>query len=197
MHIEVLLPEKTFKRLQELAVPFEDTPASVVERLLDFHDEHQRLLPRQQSESSEASTAGQDNLDPSRPPDLAHTRIQRATFADKTARNWNELVRVSHEEAVGSAGGPKALCRLSKSNATPGRQSDKGFHYLASIDVSVQNVDANMAWKNALHLAQTSQVSIQVQFEWRDKEAAAYPGQAGVLEWSPELNEDDHSETTN
>ena len=158
MHIEVLLPEKTFKRLQELAVPFEDTPASVVERLLDFHDEHQRLMPRQQSESSEASTAGQDNLDPSRPPDLAHTRIQRATFADKTARNWNELVRVSHEEAVGSAGGPEALCRLSKSNATAGRQSDKGFHYLASIDVSVQNVDANMAWKNALHLAQTSQV---------------------------------------
>ena len=36
----IRIPEKTFARLQYLAVPFTDTPASVIERLLDFHDEH-------------------------------------------------------------------------------------------------------------------------------------------------------------
>ena len=36
------LPDATFKRLQKLAVPFVDTPASVIERLLDFYESHQK-----------------------------------------------------------------------------------------------------------------------------------------------------------
>jgi hypothetical protein len=39
------VPEDTFKRLQALAEPFSDTPASVIERLLDAHDQSPRALP--------------------------------------------------------------------------------------------------------------------------------------------------------
>ena len=34
----VRIPETIYQRLQKLAVPLEDTPASVIEKLLDFHE---------------------------------------------------------------------------------------------------------------------------------------------------------------
>jgi hypothetical protein len=36
----VRISETSFQRLQKLAVPLEDTPSSVIERLLDFYDSH-------------------------------------------------------------------------------------------------------------------------------------------------------------
>ena len=37
----IRISESIFRRLQGLAVPLEDTPASVIERLLDFYDSHE------------------------------------------------------------------------------------------------------------------------------------------------------------
>ena len=37
----IRISEAIFRRLQKLAIPLEDTPASVIQRLLDFHDSHQ------------------------------------------------------------------------------------------------------------------------------------------------------------
>ena len=37
----IRIPESVFQRLQQLAVPLVDTPASVIARLLDFHDSQQ------------------------------------------------------------------------------------------------------------------------------------------------------------
>lgn len=36
----VRISDNCYERLQALAVPFTDTPAAVIERLLDFHDQH-------------------------------------------------------------------------------------------------------------------------------------------------------------
>lgn len=36
----VRIPEKTYSRLKSLAEPFTDTPATVIERLLDFHEKY-------------------------------------------------------------------------------------------------------------------------------------------------------------
>lgn len=40
MNYSIQLPASVFRRLQVLAVPFEDTPVSVIERLLDHYEEH-------------------------------------------------------------------------------------------------------------------------------------------------------------
>ena len=38
----VRIPENTYSRLQSLAEPFTDTPATVIKRLLDFHDKYKK-----------------------------------------------------------------------------------------------------------------------------------------------------------
>jgi hypothetical protein len=53
------------------------------------------------------------------------------------------------------------------------------------MNISIQNVDANLAWRNALNLARRLSVSISVTFEWRHKSGAAHPGKQGSLVWSP------------
>ena len=70
-------------------------------------------------------------------------------------------------------------------NMVNGKKTDSGFRYLSDINVSIQAVDANLAWRNAAHLAQKLGVPIRVEFEWRDKPKAAFPGKRGQLEWTP------------
>ena len=82
-----------------------------------------------------------------------------------------------------------ALRRMSKSNMIVGRATSpdekKGYRYVAEINVSIQNVDAEHAWSNTLRLAETLKVQLEVDFEWMQKQEAAYPGQTGRLSWSP------------
>lgn len=42
---------------------------------------------------------------------------------------------------------------MTQSNIANGRRADRGFHYLSDINISIQNVDANLAWRNTLSLA--------------------------------------------
>lgn len=52
----VRIPENTYSRLKSLAEPFTDTPAIVIERLLDFHDKYTK------NEISRDNSRTNDNL---------------------------------------------------------------------------------------------------------------------------------------
>jgi hypothetical protein len=45
-------------------------------------------------------------------------------------------------------------------------------------------MEANRAWENALALAKKLNCEIRVDFHWRQNDAAAHPGQAGLLHWA-------------
>lgn len=42
----IRIPDELFHRLQKLATPFEDTPATVIERLLDFYSAQEASTPK-------------------------------------------------------------------------------------------------------------------------------------------------------
>ncbi len=67
-----------------------------------------------------------------------------------------------------------------------GRYEENGYVYLPEADLSIQGVDANLAWDHSLGLARALDIKIQLRFEWRHKEGAARPGETAVLEWSPQ-----------
>ncbi|RLE48733.1 MAG: hypothetical protein DRJ18_01335 [Candidatus Methanomethylicota archaeon] len=187
MSTVIRIPEPIFIRLQALAKPFVDTPASVIGRLLDFYEAH---TGTQASSSTHAHTpTGVPNnllqLDPDNPIDLHHTRVIEARFGDTAVSNWNKLVYVAHRFAGAKTGSVEELCGVSISNIARGRRTDSGFHYFPDIDISIQNVDANAAWRNTLHLARKLDIPVRVVFEWRNKDRAANPGKKGVLEWKP------------
>lgn len=54
----IRISENTFQRLQRVAVPLEDTPASVIERLLDFYDsEGEFMVQRENNVACQSASA--------------------------------------------------------------------------------------------------------------------------------------------
>ena len=174
------------QRLKMLAEPFVDTPDTVVTRLLDHFDRTQVPPPS----TGQRQTEGPPSLplqryDPLSPPGLTHTKVLSAIVDGRSAANWNDLVDQAHLAAMRRVNDANSLWTLSKSQTHKGRRTDRGYHYLEDIDMSIQAIDANYAWRNALHLARELGFSIRVEFMWREKPRAANPGMRGALEWSP------------
>lgn len=179
----IRIPDPVFERLQSIAKPFVDTPASVIERLLDFY---QGGGTQPQPPKVGDSRAVLTDFDPEAPPDLRHARVLYAEVGGEKAAGWNELVQLAHRHAaVELKGNLDALKSATLSNMSVGRRSDSGFHYVGDPNISIQNVEANNAWRNTLHLAKRFNFETSVVFEWADKKGAALPGKQGRLSWNP------------
>ncbi len=179
------LSDATFTKLQKIARPFVDTLESVIAALAD--DE----LKRRAIAGSSDPAAGGDRvvrLEPDRHDSLTHARLLSASVDGRALHRpkWNSLLDHLHVLAGQRLGSFDAVERVSGANIKDGRYEENGFHYLPDADISVQGVDANLAWDHSLGLARHLRVPIQVRFEWRHKEGAARPGQVGILEWSPQ-----------
>lgn len=178
----IRLSDATYRRLQAHAEPFVDTPVSVIERILD---EYEGMRGTAQTIGMERNTW--HVLDPDTPGNLHHTRVTHARVdgVDVRRPNWNGIVHVVHQLASQKGVSLDALRKITLSNVVKGEENERGFHYLPEIDISVQSVDANMAWRNALHLAKRIGVPLEVSFEWYTKEGAAHPGEKGTIAWKP------------
>ena len=186
MSIHLEIPEPLFTRIQKHAIPFVDlTPVSVLERWAD----HFEGKPVPKNGHSPVTSAAPEpvgkKFNPLSPPDLMHTRC-RGTFGTIPFRKWNDLLRIAHAEAFAKAGSFEALKAITHAQIRNGDHSgDSGYHFLPKTGISVQGVDANHAWIYALPLAQYLKTPIRVSFEWRHNDKAAFPGETGILEWSP------------
>lgn len=177
----VRIPDELFERLQVHAKPFVDSPASVIERLLDFYE-----TKKKGDRAPIAKRSGQTRqFDANKAPDLTHAKLLTAEFDGESAARWNDLVDVAHRHAMARLKTYDALQAATLSNISKGQRSDSGFHYLPDIDASIQGIDAVIAWRNTLHLAKRIGVPVRVEFEWRNKPGALHPGKRGTMEWTP------------
>ena len=176
----IRINDSIYERLRALATPFDDTPATVIERLLDFYDSKNELPTKR---VKEPPVIYPDIYPEDNPPSLTHTHIISASFAGRSATGWNELVHMAHQVAMERLKSFHAVRSASLSNIVEGVRTDSGFHFLADANLSIQNVDANKAWQNSLHLAKKLAVEINAVFEWAEKEGAAHPGKQGQLYW--------------
>jgi hypothetical protein len=173
------ISESIYTRLQAIAIPLEDTPISVIERLLGEH-EYQK---DNHISSREASFIC---LNPRQPASLTHTRVTKAIInsVQLTKPDWNKITNLAHEIAVEIHGlSPELLHRTSLSNTDRRNISERGFKYLEKARISVQGINANLAWRNAFHLFEKLDIPVDIHFEWYDKKEAAYPGKKGRLTW--------------
>ncbi|WP_228061800.1 T4SS efffector SepA family protein [[Phormidium] sp. LEGE 05292] len=176
----VRIPDPLYKRLQAIAVPFEDTPITVIERLLNDYEARNQTQQISQTDNYKI-------LNPHTPSNLQHTRVIQATIDNKEIRqpNWNKIVNAAHELAVRRGMSVDELRKQTLSHVVKGEKSDCGFRYIPEANISVQGVDANLAWRNTFHLVEKLKVSIEIYIEWRNKEEAAFPGEKGKLIWMP------------
>jgi hypothetical protein len=183
MAIQLEIPETLYKRLQKHAVPFVDTPLSVIEKWADHFETAQNGNAALTAELPTVEY-GAKKLDPLHPPDLFHTRA-RGTFGGTAFSNWNDLLRIAHVAAFKKAGSFDALRNITHAQIRNGSHSDSGFKFVPEIGISLQGVDANHAWQYALRLAKFLGFAVSAVIEWRHNPKAAHPGSAGILEFVP------------
>jgi hypothetical protein len=102
-------------------------------------------------------------------PNLKHTQVLEASFGSRIARNWNDLLRQAHREAMQRLESFEAVEELTKSNIVKGKRTSAGYTYLPDVDFSIQGVYSNRAWADAEHLARELDVPMRVIAERRKR----------------------------
>ena len=174
---QIEIQSSTFERLQQHAIPLLDTPDAVINRALDALEHREEFV---------TTTGVEHKIDPRSLPDLTHTKILNASLEGKhiTRVNWNRLVGRILILAMKQFEDFDQLRKNCLVNVVQGCKTDKGFHYLAEIDVSIQGMRANDACEMLVKTAQLFGFELEVIFMWRPKEGAAHPGGQACLKVS-------------
>lgn len=169
-----------FERLQKLATPFVDTPASVISRLLDEHystDDNGIEKP-----VTNMAIYHSENL-----PSLRHTRVKSGRMNGKMPKKnqWNSLVELALQEAslmgkidLNSLQNLKSECNL---NVAKGQKTDQGYAFIPELDISYQRVSAEHAGNVLTRFASWLGCELEIEFEWRQNEDAFNPGGKALI----------------
>ena len=175
----VEVKEEDLKRLRELAGIFEIK--DVITKILDdFLEDYTKPAPVQSSEEVKV-------FDFSNPPSLSHTKFVSGTFAGiaANAAAWNGLLAQAIEMAHQRLGGINEIRRVAAINLVDGEKLDEGYKYISSLNISYQGVSAIYAARHIGELAKALNVPVDIEFRWRTKDEAAFPGMAGRLIYQP------------
>ena len=179
--IEIL--EADFPRLQALAVPFVDTPATVIHNLLNEREAKRDGGKKVESKlPTDALVFGPEAVPP-----LRHTKVMGATFDEQaTPRStWDSLVRSALLRTKRNHPSVDDLRRVSGANIVPGKKTDDGYKPVEGEGFSFQGMSAEDAIKVVVRCARALQCPFSVEFVWRDKEGAHRPGQRGLIQYFP------------
>ncbi len=178
----VTLSDATFAKAKSAAEPLVDSADSVISRALD-------LLLKEKADGARNSPAIPATVIrlAAGTRELTHSRLLSASVdgVELLRPDWNSLARDMHVMAWKRLGSFEALRAATSANLRQGRFDDSGYRYLSEADLSMQGCDANGACESAFRLAEAMGISLRVTFEWREREDAAHPGKAGVIEWRP------------
>ena len=171
------LPDDLFRKLQQHAVPFVDTPVSVIERAIEA------LEAGDEEPSRPMAAPGVRTFNPAAPPNLAFTTPRKISVAGnalpKSETYWNSLMFAVILEAARRGVSPEDIHELLTVNSELGKREDNGFRYLEPAGLSVQGQDANSAWRQAHTIASSIGILVEVTFVWQNNPKAAIPNAIG------------------
>lgn len=130
-----------------------------------------------------AADQGIRELDPENPPSLFHTHILDGHFGSIHVFSWRELV-----DAAVKTSNQKGLSFPVLAQIARAQDHDPGVNHFRQVEgtnIWVPGMESNQCWQRAFRLAQKTNTDIKVLVEWEDTDGADYPGEKGVLRWSP------------
>ena len=192
--ISIEISQETYSRLQQKAVPFKDSPETVIARLLN-EGERNMTDPRPPTPDlgldgspsklgSEVVSADITIKNPFDPPSLKHTKVLRAEVDGRqiSKANWANVRQSLVDIALRQQGySLRQLLEVCPINAQEGKKADEGYTHYKDLGVSIQGQDSNHTWQAAAALARALGLSVKVWFQWRTKPDARYPGKRSLL----------------
>lgn len=173
------LPDDLFARLQDHAVPFIDTPVSVIERALDALEAGDED-PKERQREGAART-----FNPAAIPDLKFTSVLSAAVAGKALKKgecyWNTVMLRTIAAAAKLGNSTQDILDLLTVNSEAGKREDSGYKFVAEADLSIQGQESNAAWRQAYTVASSFGIEVQLEFAWQDHPKAAMRNQKGSL----------------
>ncbi|WP_013322567.1 T4SS efffector SepA family protein [Gloeothece verrucosa] len=198
----IRISESIFTRLQSHAEPLVDTPATVIEKLLDYYEEFKKNNRRNKEINLTQENSIIKKINPDYPPDLRYTKPKKIIidwdkaedyYDEHEIENWHQIVAIINRIAREEFNSFEALKKLTAFQIKPGIFTNNGFVYDKKwgdedFPFSIQRVEANKAWLGSLEMAKKLNRKIEIHFKWLDNEKAAFPGEEGILSWSPDEN---------
>ncbi|MDU8930000.1 hypothetical protein RXV86_21655 [Alisedimentitalea sp. MJ-SS2] len=169
-----------YSYLKELAVPFEDTPAIVLDRIIAEHSALKSEHPSKSQTHSEASLKLNFGLEDT--PNVSFTTISLAHINGRAtkAHYWNDIL----EELLVIASSVAKMEELDKMlnlQFVHGSRVENGYRPVESAGFSFQGVDANRACKSIAILSKTFDIPVTLDISWQHNSKAQYPGQSGTI----------------
>ena len=171
---QIDVEERDWVRLQGYAKPFEDTPASVVSRVLDFYERNHEERSRDAWNEAWVADYGPHSLPP-----LRHAKVLSADVQGQTPdkRTWDAILRHVLLRVCADVGSVERLRTISGANVEEGLKTDDGYKHIAEENFSYQGVSADDAVKIINRSASYLNVPVRVEVEWRHKDGAYRPGE--------------------
>jgi len=168
-----------FNYLKELAEPFIDTPATVLDRIIG---EHGRTRGKGAALGAPA-IAPADRYTSADVPEMRFTKIEtvevEGLIADIT--KWNDLVEHIVMTCLQKGFDSEEVRRKLDANTMKGAEKSAGFRFIEQAGFSFQGLDAQRACEAALRLAKAFGIALKIRFRWRDTAKAHRPGAAALI----------------
>jgi hypothetical protein len=167
--------------LKALAEPFVDTPATVLDRVIE---QHRKIGSHDSKASSVASKPPAkveyriENLPP-----LLHAKVEAAQI-DGTAVSrpkWSVLVEEMIRRAGKKGNTATQIAASMNAHTTQKERSDTGFVYVREAGLSFQKMDANRSCKAILAISRQFGIPVSIDFFWRDDPNAHSAGASGRI----------------
>lgn len=175
------ITNEDFEYMQSIAVPLEDTTASIFSRIVatykELSDAGKAVHAATPSKPSLALKFEAKNL-----PSVSFTTIIEARIDEKAPSGlyWNDILEDIIKISAKKSDIEKALKHIS-ANWRVGEHQENGYRYLEEFGVSFQAVSAERASKFISALSKAYQIPVEIELVWQNKPKAQFPGQTGSL----------------
>lgn len=184
--MKIEISEELFARLQKLAIPFIDTPETVIEKAISLLEGSGNVHKSAPNKTPKQILSIRTYKSYEALPSVKHTKPKSVVIdgVEFTDSKWSGVNHWVHTRAAAILGIDE-LVSLSKANIKKGMKEENGFDYLPKIGCSIQRSDASTTLRQICHLAKELDFNVSIFFEWKEHEEAAYPGESACLELSP------------
>lgn len=168
--------DSTYERFGGYAKPFE-TPENLLIRFMESWEKNNG-----KDEALEPKSG--DTMEFSIAPRLTHAKLLKVKVLNEIMASptwakllWDMIQRIPKAQLATDEEARKLIIIP----FVRGEKVDDGYKFIQNRGISIQNQDSNGAWKAISYLAKQLGIRVEVEFVWRNKDGAAYPGKVGRL----------------